>query len=169
MAGLIRHAVAGAVGGIVGTAAMDAVWYSRYVNDGGQADLLAWEFGGVENWDDVSAPGQVGRLVLKKVLGEDPPDSWAQPTQNAVHWMTGIAWGKLYSLAGGGRSRRGGSVLAVVAWGTSYLVLAPLGVYKPMRSYPISVLARDLSAHLVYGSVTAGVTYALRGRRSSRR
>lgn len=160
MAGLVRKAVTGAVAGIVGTAAMDAVWYLRYRRDGGTADPLTWEFGGVDDWDDVSAPGQVGRLALTQVLGEEPPAEWAQPTQNAVHWVTGIGWGKLYTILGGPRSWTGGFALGPAAWLTSYVVLPPLGVYRPIQTYGVKVLARDLSAHLVYGIVTAAA-YAL--------
>lgn len=164
MAGLVRRAVAGAIAGIVGTAVMDVVWYLRYRRDGGTADPLTWEFGGVENWGDTSAPGQVGRILLQRVLGEDPPAAWAQQTQNAVHWVTGIGWGKMYSLVGGPRSWRGGLALGPAAWLTSYAVLPPLGVYQPMQTYGTRVLGRDLSAHLVYGIVTAAVYAVLTDR-----
>jgi hypothetical protein len=30
-------------------------------------------------------------------------------------------------------------------------MLAPAGVYKPMWEYPLDVLWKDLSAHLVFG------------------
>lgn len=163
MAGLIRKGFAGAAAGMVGTLAMDLVWYVRYRRDGGTADPLTWEFGGVEGWDDTSAPGEVGRIALRQVLGEDPPDSWAQPAQNAVHWLTGIGWGKIYSIVGGPASWRGGLVLGPVAWLTSYIVLPPLNVYQPIQSYSPKVLARDLSAHVVYGVVTAAVLGALSG------
>ncbi len=159
---LVRRGIAGAVGGVAGTIAMDALWYWRFRRDGGTTDPLTWEFGGVEGWSDVSAPGKVGELALVAVLGERPPDSWAQPTQNAVHWLTGIGWGKVYGiLAGAGASARGGVVLGPAAWLTSYLVLPPLGIYQPIQKYDVGTLAKDLSAHLVYGTVAATVTAVL--------
>lgn len=165
MARIVRKAFAGALGGIAGTLAMDAVWYARYRRAGGQDDPCTWELGGgADGWTDVSAPGQVGQAALTAVLGSEPPRAWAQPTQNAVHWMTGIGWGKMYALATGGRGGLlGGLALGSIAWLTSYVVLPPLGIYKPLWQYDAKTLAKDLSAHLVYGTVTAAATGALSG------
>ncbi|MFV0430394.1 MAG: hypothetical protein ACK5KO_13325 [Arachnia sp.] len=163
---IIRRATAGALAGLVGTAAMDALWYTRYRRDGGQASALTWEAGGVNGWDDVSAPGQVGKLALEKLTGSPPPQQWAQTTQNLVHWGTGMSWGAMHGLAAGGR-RAGlaGPVLGAVAWATSYLALAPLGVYQPMATYDPKTLGKDLSAHLVFGCVTGVVVGMLHPRR----
>ena len=40
-------------------------------------------------------------------------------------------------------------------WTTSYIVLPPTGLYKPMWEYDAPTLYKDLSAHLVYGVTTA--------------
>jgi hypothetical protein len=40
-----------------------------------------------------------------------------------------------------------------MAWATSYVVLPRLGVYQKMSEYEIEVLWKDLSAHLVFGTV----------------
>src|SRR5262245_1851745 len=101
-----RNLVAGAVAGAVGTAAMDLVWYRRYKREGGNSELWEVELGaGVASWSDASAPGQLGRKALRAVLGEDPPDAWARPTTNVVHWATGIAWGIQYGLLASRTSR----------------------------------------------------------------
>ncbi len=164
MASLMRRAIAGALGGIAGTLAMDALWYSRYRRAGGHANPRDWEFGGVTGWADVSAPGQVGEKALTAMLGAQPPDALAQPTQNAVHWATGIGWAKSYAIVTGGRGGwAGGLALGATAWLTSYVVLPPLGIYKPLWSYDAKTLAQDLSAHLLYGTVTAAVVRALHG------
>ncbi|MFV0260166.1 MAG: hypothetical protein ACK5PP_17150 [Acidimicrobiales bacterium] len=163
--------VRGVVAGVVGTAAMDALWYVRYRRADGDAGPLRWEFGGVEGWDDVSSPGQVGDLALTAVLGRRPPDRWAQPTQNLVHLSTGVGWGKLYALVTGARSTGrgmvagGGPLLGLAAWLTAYMVLPIVGVYKPMWRYDAKTLGSDLGAHLMFGSVT-GLTLALVGRQS---
>lgn len=163
MAGIVRKAIAGALGGIVGTAAMDALWYARYRRGGGAANPLTWEFGGVDGWTDVSAPGQVGEAALKTALGTEPADAWAQPTQNFVHWSTGVGWGKIYGLVTGGRAGLAGGVgLGLVAWLTSYVVLPPLGIYKNVWEYDGKTLARDLSAHLLFGTVTAATVAVVR-------
>src|SRR3954451_9722264 len=88
-----RRLVAGAVAGAVGTAAMDLVWYRRYRRAGGKDPFAPWEFAeAVMSWDDASAPGQVGRKALRAVMRREPPNEWARPVTNVVHWATGIGW-----------------------------------------------------------------------------
>ena len=53
---------------------------------------MEWEFGGVDKWDDVSAPGQVGKRVIEGFLGHDVPDQCAGLTENIVHCDNGVAW-----------------------------------------------------------------------------
>jgi hypothetical protein len=50
---------------------------------------------------------------------------------------------------------RYGLPFAVGVWATGYAVLPALKVYKPIWEYDTKTLARDLSAHLVYGLTTA--------------
>lgn len=167
---LIRSAAAGALAGAAGTAAMDALWYGRSRRGGSTQGLIEWELAaGTSSWDDVSAPGQVGRLVLEKATGSEPPDRWARPAQNVVHWLTGISWGAQFgialALAGVRHPRRWwGLGLGATAWGASYAILPKLDIYKPITDYDVGTLARDLSAHLLYGA-TVGVTYAAANRR----
>jgi hypothetical protein len=40
-------------------------------------------------------------------------------------------------------------------WAVDYAVLPAAGLYKPIREYDRETLAKDLSAHLVYGTTTA--------------
>ncbi|QAY73611.1 hypothetical protein ET445_09930 [Agromyces protaetiae] len=179
---LATGVAAGAVAGAAGTIAMDAVWYRRYRKGGGRARFTRWEFADdVTTWDDASAPGQVGRKALELLTGETPPDSWARPATNAVHWATGVGWGAVFGLAGAvvsratasyaTASRTGGTraiaarvalaaSLGPAAWLTSYATLPLLGVYRPIWKYDAGTLGKDLSAHLVFGLVTAS-THAL--------
>jgi hypothetical protein len=166
---LVRSAILGALAGAAGTAAMDALWYRRARRGGSTQGPMQWEFAaGTSSWDDVSAPGKVGHLVLEKMTGGEPPDTWARSTQNAVHWLTGIAWGAQLG-AGLSRARRPrwwwGLGLGATAWGTSYAVLPKVDIYKPIGEYDARTLAQDLSAHLLYGAV-AGITYAAAARRT---
>lgn len=155
----------------MGTVAMDLVWYRRARRDGSDDGPLEWEFGGVSTWDDVSAPGQVAQSAMGRLVGSDLPDSWAGPSQNAVHWGTGIVWGAQLSLVVGSAGRRsflGGLALGPVAWLTSYVVLGLLGVYQPIWEYERSDLTKDLSAHMVFGTAT-GVTLVMLDRCGARR
>lgn len=160
-----RRVVAGAVAGAVGTTAMDLLLYGRYRRDGGKDSFVRWEFaGGVTSWDEASAPGQMGRKVERIVTGAEPPDSWARPTTNLVHWATGIGWGIQY----GAIARATGAypwlravALGPSAWISSYVILPLAKVYKPIWAYDARTLADDLSAHLVFGTTTAGAFAAL--------
>lgn len=170
---LFRPLAAGAVAGAVGTLAMDLLWYRRYRRDHGEEDFAPWEFAqDVTGWETASAPGQIGKKVEELALGRTPPDEWARPTTNVVHWATGIGWGINLALARLILPRVRGLGLAVgpVAWLTSYAVLPLLKVYKPIWKYDARTLGKDLSAHLVYGTVTAaGFALLTRGAHSTDR
>jgi hypothetical protein len=163
-----RAALVGGLSGALGMAAMDALWYHRQRRKGGTQTPLEWEFSaGVTTWDDVSAPGKVGHRLLRSVRGDDVPDRWARPTQNAVHWATGFVWGAQYGvIAASIRHRRAwwGLALGVTSWATSYVVLPLTGIYKPPWEYDAAVLGEDLSAHLLYGAAT-GAAFAAATRR----
>jgi hypothetical protein len=162
---LSRYLALGALAGAAGTAAMDVVLYRRYRRAGGEDSLWQWEFaGGVTNWEQASAPGKVGEKLERLVIGQQPPDAWARPTTNLVHWATGVGWGVQYALLAGQTSRLGvlrAIALGPTAWLASYVILPLLEVYKPIWEYDGPTLRDDLSAHLVYGSATSAVFAAL--------
>jgi hypothetical protein len=154
--GVIASAVRGAIAGAVATAAMDLVWYRRYRADGGDHDLVTWEFSSAaSDFDnDAPAPAQVGKR-LADAVGIALPGSAVATTNNIVHWMTGVGWGKVAGLVGSAVpiSPLGvGIATGVTAWGTSYAVLGKLGIYRPITEYDAAILWKDLSAHLVFGA-----------------
>jgi hypothetical protein len=155
----------GVLAGIVGTLAMDLVWYGRYRKEGGASSFTDWEFRSeIDGFDDAPAPAKVGKIVASKV-NVDLPDSSASLTNNVVHWATGLSWGvaaaflQRFRLSG----MKAGVVTGVAAWGTSYAVLPKLGVYKPITEYDSKTLWKDLSAHLVLGSAMGVVVFAASG------
>lgn len=158
----------GALAGAVGTLAMDLVWYARYRRDDGEQRFGEWEFSSsVEGYEDAPAPARVAHLAAA-AAGVTLPDETAGLANNVVHWATGIQWGAGYGLAVAGASAPGpalGLVLGPVAWGTSYAVLGPLGIYRPIWEYDAETLWKDLSAHLVFGVATATVFRVLTRRR----
>ena len=132
----------GVLAGMVGTVAMDLLWYRRYKRDGGEDGLLDWEFSaGTESYEQVGAPAQVGKR---------------------------LGWGTLHGLAVASASEepraRYGLGTGAGAWAASYAMLAPAKLYRPMREYPPSVLGKDLSAHLFYGLATGAAFRLLTGR-----
>jgi hypothetical protein len=165
----IRSMILGAVAGAVGTLAMDLVWYRRFRAGGGSQSFGAWETSeGTEGFEDAGAPARTAKAVAD-LVGVHLPESSARALNSAVHWGTGIGWGKAHGVAAsvlGTSSPLLGPVTAVAAWATSYAVLPLLGVYKPMREYDRDTLQQDLTAHLAFGA-TLGVTYRmLAGKRS---
>ena len=162
---LVRGGVTGLVAGAVGTAAMDGLWYLRYRRGGGTQAPLEWEFSADTNsWGEVSAPGQVGHLVLRRLVGPDVPDRWARTTQNVVHWATGTGWAAPLGLVAATTTQMRwvwGLGLGVAVWATSYVTLPRAGIYKPIWQYDAATLAGDLSAHLVYGAATGAALAAL--------
>jgi hypothetical protein len=162
----------GVLAGIVGTAAMDLLWYRRYKRDGGEDGLLDWEFSaGTESYEQAGAPAQVGKHLVEGFLQTELDPHTARSMNNAVHWATGIGWGTLHGLLAASATKeppaRYGLATGATAWFSSYALLAPAKLYKPMRQYPPSVLGKDLSAHLLYGLAT-GAAFRLLSRRKRR-
>jgi hypothetical protein len=163
--GIGRRLAAGAVAGTAGTTAMDLLLYRRYRGDGGKDSLWRWEFAGdVESWDDASAPGQLGQMLERVIKRRPPPDKWARATTNVAHWATGIGWGLQYGALASRTSRHPwmrALALGPVAWLGGYAVLPLAHVYKPIWEYDARTLAKDLSAHLMFGTATSAVFAAL--------
>jgi hypothetical protein len=162
---LVRNLGAGLLAGAIGTAAMDALLYERYRRDGGKDSLWRWEFaGGVLGWDDASAPAQLGRKALRFATGHEPPDEWARPTTNIVHWVTGVGWGVQYGAVASRTTRHPWArelAFGPLVWLSGYIVLPLAKVYKPIWDYDARTLGNDLSAHIVYGAVASTVFAAL--------
>jgi hypothetical protein len=162
---LARHVGAGALAGAAGTAAMDLALYARYRKNGGKDGVWRWEFAGnVVSWDEASAPGQLARKGMRQLTGDEPPDEWARPATNIVHWATGVGWGLLYGALASATSRQPlarALALGPVVWLSGYVVLPLAKVYKPIWRYDARTLADDLSAHIVYGAVASAAFRAL--------
>jgi hypothetical protein len=163
--GIGRRLAVGALSGAVGTVAMDLLLYRRYRQEGGKDSAWWWESAeGVTSWDGASAPGQLGEKVERLVTGRPPPDRWARPTTNAVHWATGAGWGLQYAALAALPSKHPllrALALGPVVWLSGYAVLPLTGVYKPIWDYDARTLGKDLSAHLLYGATTSAAFAAL--------
>ena len=165
--GIARSIFDGGLAGALGTATMDTLLYVRCRRGGGTQGPLEWEFSaGVDKWDDVSAPGLVGKRVLEGVLGTRT-GPMGEVDAEVVHWATGMGWGVTFGVVVGSAKRRSwawGLDLAPIVWLASYAALPAAKVYKPIWDYHAKTLAKDLSAHLVYGVTTGTVFAALASR-----
>lgn len=165
---LLTRLVRGVVAGVLGTLAMDLLWWRRYRDGGGEDGFADWEFAtGVDSFDNASAPGQVGQRVAG-LLGVELPDETAGTTTNVVHWLTGAGYGIAHELVhDGGNPLLRGAATGVGAFANSYTTLGAMGVYEPIWEYDAGTLRGDLTAHVLFG-VTTGVAHAaLRTRRRS--
>ena len=158
----------GLLAGAAGTAAMDLLLYARYRRDGGKDPLPGWEFSaGVQDWDAAPAPAQVGRRLVEGLFQTRLPDSRARLVNNITHWAYGISAAGGYGLLAGSLARPRvwpGAPFGATVRATGYAVLPAAGLYKPITEYDRVTLAKDLSAHLVYGLTTAAAFRVLSGR-----
>ncbi len=162
--GAVAH---GLVAGAAGTLAMDALWFARYRRQGGESNFADWEFSsGLSNWDDAPAPAQVGRRLVEGLFERQIPARRAALVSNITHWAYGMLGGAQYGIVTGSLSTpriRYGVPFGASVWAAGYAVLPAAKLYKPIWEYDRKTLAKDLSAHLVYG-VGAATAFQLLSR-----
>ncbi|MGZ6572339.1 MAG: hypothetical protein ACXVHJ_14895 [Solirubrobacteraceae bacterium] len=155
----VGSAVRGVAASAPGTLAMDASLYRQYRHDGGDDAFPVWESSeGLATWENAPAPALVAKKLLEAVLKRDLEPRYARLLNNATHWGFGLAAGAGYGLLLG--SRRDppvwyGLPFGAAVWASGYVVLPVLGVYEPIWKYDLETLAKDLRAHLVFGTATA--------------
>jgi hypothetical protein len=97
--------------------------------------------------------------VVEGVTGHELAPDRARLVSNVMHWAYGIGNGVQYGIVAG-RLRtpriRDGFLFGATVWGSGYVILPILKLYKPIWEYDAKPLAHDLSAHLVYGLAKGG-------------
>ena len=155
----------GLVAGAVGTAAMDALLFKRYRRSGGTTGAEEWELSeGLTSWEDAPAPAQVGKRLLEGLFGTQLPDSRVPLVNNITHWGYGILGGGQYGIVAGSLRKPHigyGLPFGAAVWAAGYVILPAAKLYKPIWEYDTQTLAKDLSAHLVYGLATASTLQLL--------
>ena len=149
----------GLVAGAAGTTAMDLLWFYRYKRSGGEQRLLDWEFSaGLADWSNAPTPAQIGKRLFEGLFQRELPARYAALTNNVVHWAYGVGWGAVYGLVAGSAHPpriRSGLAFGTLVLAADYVVLPLAQLYKPIWEYDTATLAKDLSAHLLYGVTTA--------------
>jgi hypothetical protein len=138
---------------------MDALWFVRYRRGGGESDFATWELSsGVGNWDEAPAPARLGKRLVEGLFQRKLSLRREPLVNNITHWGYGMLAGVQYGLVTRSLPTPQigyGLPLGAALWATSYIVLPAAKVYKPIWEYDLNTLAKDLSAHLVYGVSTA--------------
>ena len=154
---ILRPAASGVAAAALGTLAMDTSIYRRYQRAGGTEAFPAWESSeGLTSWENAPAPALVAKKGLERVLGREVPPKYARFLNNATHWGMGLGTGAAYALLVSGRSPKlwYGVPFGAAVWAGGYVVLPKLGVYEQIWKYDLETLAKDLGAHLVFGTAT---------------
>jgi hypothetical protein len=138
---------------------MDGLLFARYRHGGGASDAKAWEFSqGLSSWEDAPAPAQVGKRLVEGLFQTKLSPRRVPLVNNLTHWGYGMFGGLQYGLVAGSlrRPRIGyGLAFGAIVWASGYMILPVAKLYKPIWEYDPRTLAKDLSAHLVYGLTTA--------------
>jgi len=159
----LSSALRGALAGAAGTLAMDLLWYRRYRRGGGESSFGGWEITrDVGSWDDAPAPGQMGRKLIQTLTGRDVPVERAAALSNVMHWSYGVGWTAAYSQLGARRPLWSGPAFGAAVWSSDYVTLPLAGIYQPIWKYDAATLAKDLSAHLVFGTAADATLRLLR-------
>ena len=149
----------GLVAGALGTAAMDTLLFARYKHSGGESAFAAWELSSdVHSWEEAPAPAQVGKRLIEGLFERELPPARAALVNNITHWVYGMLGAAQYGIVVGSlcsRHIRYGLPFGASVWAAGYVVLPAAKLYKPICQYDRKTLAKDLSAHLVYGLSTA--------------
>jgi len=155
----IGAVIRGLVAGALGTAAMDALLFSRYRRGGGERPFKEWEFSsGLTSWEEAPAPAHVGKRIVEGLFQLELPASRVPLVNNVMHWGYGILNGAQYGIVAGSLPQprvRYGLPFGATVWGGDYVILPAAKLYEPIWKYDRATLANDLSAHLVYGLATA--------------
>ena len=119
---------------------------------------------GISTWDQAPAPAQVGRRLFEGLFDRKLSPKRAALVNNVTHWAFGIVGGAQYGIVAGSLSSpriRYGLPFGATVWATGYVVLPAAKLYEPIWKYHVKTLAKDLSAHLVYGLATAAALQLL--------
>src|SRR5689334_2759670 len=159
--------IRGLIAGSVGTAAMDAVLFARYKRGGGDSGFKNWESSaGLTGWEQAPAPAQVGKRLAEGLFRVELPPTSARLVNNLTHWGYGIVNGGLYGLIAESLPTPRvtyGLPFGAAVWASGYVILPATKLYEPIWKYDPKTLAKDLSAHLVYGLTTAAALRLLSG------
>jgi hypothetical protein len=168
MSSRLNGALAGAIGGLAGTLAMNYAQRAWTLAADGHAPASAADHHDARDWQERSEHQNANELaaqtLAETLLGRGLRQHELGPAAAAVHFTFGTAVGALYggSLAAPGRRRRSavamGAGLGITLWMLADELAMPLlGLSRPTTERPREMHLQSLASHLVYGIVTEHV------------
>jgi hypothetical protein len=177
---VVKGALAGAIGGLAGTYAMNHFqrWWSQTVHGAepvsaaGRHDARDWqELAEGQNSNEIAA-----QTVAVHTLGRPLERRELKPAATAVHFAFGAAMGGLYGAfyeISPATRKMGGAAFGTTVWAAADEVAMPmLGLSGPATEHPPERHVHAFAAHIVFGVTTEivrrGVRALLGGRRPGR-
>jgi uncharacterized membrane protein YagU involved in acid resistance len=159
-----KDAVAGAVGGLAGTLAMNytqRLWTllaDRVAprSAAGPHDARDWQ----ERTENQNANEKAAQLLARATIKRRLSDRELSIAAPLVHFSFGAAMGALYGAYAGTvpQARRSGTTLGSALWLTADEIAMPLlGLSRSTLERPLEMHCQSLAAHLVYGAMTERV------------
>ncbi len=166
----LKGALAGCLGGLVGTYAMSefqSLW-SRAVagyesaSAGGRHDARDWQ----ERSEDDNANETVAQAIAKHGIGRELERDELAIAAPAVHYAFGLAVAALYGAAAEGSPTvriGGGAGMGIALWVAADEVAVPLlGLSEPTTDRDAELHLQAFAAHVVYGITTEAVRRIVR-------
>lgn len=167
---LLRGAIAGLIGGLLGTYAMShaqGLWSrtvdgAEPVSAAGRHDARDWQ----ERSEDQNANELAAQAVGSRMLGRYLTEDELQLGAAVLHYAFGAAVGTLYGVLA--ETTKPVSALGGAAYGTAVWVVADeiavpaVGLSGPPSLRTTEMHAQALAAHVVYGIATDAVRRAVR-------
>ena len=177
---VVKGALAGAIGGLAGTYAMNHFqrWWSRSVHGvepvsaAGRHDARDWqELAEGQNSNEIAA-----QTVAVHTIGRPLDRRELKPAATAVHFAFGAAMGGLYGAfyeVSPSTRKMGGAAFGTTVWAAADEVAMPiLGLSGPTTEHPPERHIHAFAAHIVFGVTTEivrrGVRALLNGKRPGR-
>ena len=167
MGPLLRGVLAGALGGVAGTLAMNVAQraWTHLADDAppdsaaGLHDARDWQ----ERVEHENSNELAAQAVARLMLGRELTEQELAIAAPAIHFTFGAAVGALYGAFARGEARawKSGAALGAALWLTADEVAMPLlGLSHPTHRRPLEMHLQSLGSHLVYGTVVERVRQA---------
>ena len=152
---LWKGILAGAVGGAVGTFAMN---YAHIAYAKVEKKVTGDEGNETDSSESESAPVKAARKIAEPVIRRNLTKAEKELGGQVMHWVMGVGSGATYgaiATSSPAVTMGAGLPFGAVLWALADEIAVPAaGLSEPPTEVPVSVHTEALTSHLVYGLVT---------------